>query len=161
MGTFSLIPQVADHLKIPLVAAGGIADGRGIAAAMTLGANGVQIGTAFLACRQSNASLSHKAKILSAATNKTTLTKSFTGRLARGIAGEISTKLKQHEDEFAPYPLQSIFMHQLKKAAIKQSRFDMLTFWAGQSFPLVKHNDAEVLFMELLKQTESLIKGKE
>lgn len=157
-GLFSLTPQVADTIKIPLVAADGIADGRGIAAAMTLGADGVQIGTAFLACSQSNASALHKAKIFSNAANHTTLTKSFTGRLARGVVGKISMDLKQNEADFAPYPLQSIFMNNLKTEAIKQNRSDIFTYWAGQSFPLVKHTDAEALFKNLIRQTEQLLK---
>ena len=84
-GTFSLIPQVADNIKIPIIAAGGIADARGIKAALALGADAVQMGTAFLATSQSNASQDHKDKLFTQDAKYTTLTKVFTGRLSRGI----------------------------------------------------------------------------
>ena len=158
MGTFSLTPQVADNLKIPFVAAGGIADGRGIAAALTLGADGVQIGTAFLATKQSNASDLHKQKIFSEDAKYTTLTKAFTGRLARGIHSKIALETKGFEKDFAPYPMQTLFMSKLRMEAIKQNRSDLFTFWAGQSSPLLKHHDSEKLFLDLVKQTEEIWK---
>ena len=158
MGTFSLIPQVADNLKIPFVAAGGIADGRGIAAALTLGANGVQIGTAFLATKQSNASDLHKQKIFSEDAKYTTLTKAFTGRLSRGIHSKIALETKDFEKDFAPYPMQSLFMSKLRTEAIKQNRSDLFTFWAGQSSPLVRHHESEKLFLDLIKHTEEIWK---
>lgn len=154
MGTFSLTPQVADSIKIPFVAAGGIADGRGIAAALMLGADGVQIGTAFLATKQSNASDLHKQSIFSENAKYTTLTKAFTGRLARGIHSKIALDTKAFEKDFAPYPMQGLFMSKLRTEALKQNRTDLFTFWAGQSSPLVKHHDAEKLFLDLIKQTE-------
>ncbi len=88
-GTFALVPQVADAVRIPVVAAGGIADARGIAAALVLGAGGVQIGTAFLACEESNAPPAHKAAILSARPGSTRLTRGYTGRLARGLQNRL------------------------------------------------------------------------
>ncbi len=84
-GTLALIPQVVDTVKVPVIAAGGIVDGRGIAAALKLGASAAQIGTAFLACEESNASPLHRAKLFSADARRTTLTRAFTGRLARSI----------------------------------------------------------------------------
>jgi nitronate monooxygenase len=158
MGTFSLIPQIADAINIPFVAAGGIADGRSIAAALTLGADGVQIGTAFLATKQSNASKIHKEKIFSKEAKYTTLTKAFTGRLARGISSKIALETKGLEKDFAPYPMQSLFMSKLRAEAIKQNRTDLFTFWAGQSSSLVKHTDATELFNDLVKQTEKIWK---
>ena len=84
-GTFSLVPQVADAVSIPVVAAGGIADARGIVAAFALGAEGVQIGTAFLACEESGASVHHRNALLGGQAKQTALTCGFTGRLAGGI----------------------------------------------------------------------------
>src|SRR5690606_29055796 len=89
-GLFSLIPQVADHVNIPIIAAGGIADARGLKAALTLGADGVQIGTAFLATAQSNATEDHKNKLFSFEARYTTLTKVFTGRLSRGLKNRLT-----------------------------------------------------------------------
>ncbi len=152
-GTFSLIPQVADSVKIPIIAAGGIADSRGIKAALALGADAVQMGTAFLATAQSNASQDHKDKLFTAEAMYTTLTKVFTGRLSRGIRNRLTEELKNHEDLFAPYPLQSKFMGLLKAyPATSNSNPDFKSYWAGQSASLLKHRDAKVLIEALVNE---------
>lgn len=150
-GTFSLIPQVADSVKVPIIAAGGIADARGIKAALALGAEAVQIGTAFLATSQSNASPDHKDKLFTPGARYTTLTKVFTGRLSRGIKNRLTEELKEHEDLFAPYPLQSKFMGFLKAyPATANSNPDFKSYWAGQSASLLKHRDAKILIETLV-----------
>ena len=149
-GTFSLIPQVVDNIKIPVIAAGGIADARGIKAALALGADGVQIGTAFLATSQSNAAQDHKDLLFTPDAKYTALTKVFTGRLSRGIRNRLTEELKSHEDLFAPYPLQSRFMGLLKAyPATANSNPDFKSYWAGQSASLLKHRDAGI-FIETL-----------
>lgn len=153
MGTFALIPQIADKIKIPIIAAGGIADVRGIKAALALGADAVQMGTAFLATSQSNASQDHKDKLFTTDAQYTTLTKVFTGRLSRGIRNRLTEELKNHEDLFAPYPLQSEFMGFLKAyPATENSNPAFKSYWAGQSALLLKHRDAKILI-------ESLVNG--
>jgi nitronate monooxygenase len=99
-GTFSLVPQTVDAVKVPVVAAGGIADARGIAASFALGAEGVQMGTAFLACEESGAHPLHREAILSGRAGHTALTHGFTGRLARGIDNELLQMLNKprHRD---------------------------------------------------------------
>ena len=150
-GTFSLIPQVADNVKIPIIAAGGIADSRGIKAALALGADAVQMGTAFLATVQSNASQDHKDKLFSSDARYTTLTKVFTGRLSRGIRNRLTEALRNHEDLFAPYPLQSKFMSLLKAyPANANSNPDFKSYWAGQSASLLKYRDAKILIETLV-----------
>jgi nitronate monooxygenase len=156
-GTFSLTPLVADKVKIPVVAAGGIADARGIAAAMILGAQGVQIGTAFLACTQSNASEAHREKLFSDEAKYTVLTKVFSGRLARGIRGRLSEELQIHEKSFAPFPLQGIFLKSLRSHLISSNRNEYLSFWAGQSAPLLKYKDARELFNSLVQETGKIM----
>jgi nitronate monooxygenase len=149
-GTFALIPQVADSVKIPIIAAGGIADARGVKAALSLGADGVQIGTAFLATTQSNASQEHKNKLFSPEAKYTTLTKIFTGRLSRGIRNRLTEELKNNEHLLAPYPLQSRFMGHLKAyPATVNTNADFKAYWAGQSASLLKYRDAKV-FIEVL-----------
>jgi len=157
-GTFVLIPQVADKIKIPIIAAGGIADGRGIAAALTLGADAVQIGTAFLACEESNATPEHRAKLFSEDAKYTVLTRMFTGRLARSIKNKLSGEMRMHEHDFAPYPVQRMFFNALRSAAINQGRTDMANFWSGQIAPIIKYKKAEQLFHSLILQTESIYK---
>jgi nitronate monooxygenase len=149
-GTFALIPQVADSVNIPIIAAGGIADARGVKAAFSLGADGVQIGTAFLATMQSNASQDHKDKLFSPEAKYTTLTKTFTGRLSRGIRNRLTEELKNSEHLLAPYPLQSKFIGHLKAyPASANSNPAFKAYWAGQSTSLLKHRDAKV-FIEVL-----------
>lgn len=152
-GTFSLIPQVADHVKIPIIAAGGIVDARGIKAAFALGADAVQMGTAFLATSQSNASQDHKDKLFTPDAKYTTLTKVFTGRLSRGIRNRLTEELKHHEELLAPYPLQSKFMGFLKAyPANTNSNPDFKSYWAGQSASLLKHLDARILMESLISE---------
>jgi nitronate monooxygenase len=155
-GTFALIPQVADAVRIPVVAAGGIADGRGIAAALTLGADGVQIGTAFLATEESGAPAIHKEALHQARARKhaTILTRAYTGRLARGLTNMIGETLHAGEDPVLPYPLQGQLLRGLREKALEQGRTDLVTLWAGQSVRLVKHRRATELFDDLVAQTE-------
>ncbi len=151
MGTFSLVPRVADAVNIPVVAAGGVADRRGIQAARALGADAVQIGTAFLACKESNAPDIHRRALFGPEAEKTVLTKSLTGRLARGTQGQWAELTKNSWDDLAPYPIQGLFIRPLRAAAIAQGRTDLLTFWAGQSAPLLSKIDAQSLMEALTK----------
>jgi nitronate monooxygenase len=157
MGGVALIPRVVDAVNIPVVAAGGLADARGIVAALALGAQGAQIGTAFLACEESNASALHKEVLHSAISENTLLTKSFTGRLARGTISKIALETKHKEAFIAPYPFQSLFIRPLRQAMIEQKNHDLVTFWSGQSAPLIKHHQAEKLLKSLIVESEQLI----
>jgi len=149
-GLFALIPQVADAVKIPIIAAGGIADARGIKAAMTLGADAVQIGTAFLATSQSNATQEHKDRLFSPDARYTTLTKIFTGRLSRGLKNRLTEELKDKTHLVAPYPIQGKFLNYLK------SNPDFKSLWSGQSAALLKHKDAKVLIEALVRDMAQL-----
>jgi nitronate monooxygenase len=156
-GTFALIPQVADAVKIPIVAAGGIADARGLKAALALGADAVQMGTAFLATVQSNASQDHKDKLFASEAKYTTLTKVFTGRLSRGIKNRLTEELKGNENLLAPYPLQGKFMGLLKAyPAIADSNPDFKSYWAGQSASLLKYRDAKKIIDNLVAEMDKV-----
>lgn len=142
-GTLALIPQVVDQVKAPVIAAGGIADRRGVAAALALGAEGVQIGTAFLATEESNAGELHRSKLFSSEAKYTALTRGFTGRLARGIPNRMMREMNQyHSQDLAPYPAQAWFTSKLKQAALDQNRGDLMSLWCGQAAPLMKHRRA-------------------
>jgi nitronate monooxygenase len=156
-GTMSLVPQVADAVNIPVISAGGIADGRGIVAALALGASAVQIGTAFLACLESNATDVYRELLFSKERKYTLLTNSFTGRLARGIRSRIASDLQDYEKQVAPFPIQSQFLSSLRRAAIAQGKLEMISFWCGQSVPLIKHRQAAILFRSLVAETEAVI----
>jgi len=145
-GMFSLVPQAVDAVKIPVVAAGGIADARGIVASFALGAEGVQMGTAFLACEESGAHPLHREAILSGKAARTALTRGFTGRLARGIDNELLRALNRPGTEILPYPLQRFLMRNLALPAQKAGRADLLALWAGQSANLVRcHGTSDLL----------------
>jgi nitronate monooxygenase len=153
-GTMALIPQVVDTVKVPVIAAGGIADGRGVAAALKLGAAAAQIGTAFLACEESNASPLHRAKLFSADARRTSLTRAFTGRLARSIHNDFIDALSGREQVLAPYPVQAWLTAQLKVAALAANRADVMSLWAGQGAPLLKHRRAAELLRALIAAAE-------
>lgn len=114
-GTMALVPQVVDAVKLPVVAAGGIGDERGILAAFALGAEGVQMGTAFLACEESGANALHRKALLSGHAKQTALTRGFTGRLARSIKNRLLDELNQKDIEILPYPLQRALVRHLIK----------------------------------------------
>jgi nitronate monooxygenase len=155
-GIFTLIPQVVDNVSIPVIAAGGIADARGVKAAFALGADAVQIGTAFLATAQSNATDEQKQILFSEKAKYTTLTRAFSGRLSRGIKNKLTAELKSKEHLLAPYPLQRRFMSLLSTAAIKNHKPEYSIFASGQSAPLLKHKDATEFFLSLIEETNQL-----
>ncbi len=137
-GTISLVPQTVDAVEIPVIAAGGIGDARGIAAAFALGAEGVQMGTVFLACEESGAHPLHREAILSGRAGHTSLTRGFTGRLARGIHNELLRSLNQPGTEILPYPLQRALVRNLALPAQKAGKAELLALWAGQSANLAR-----------------------
>jgi nitronate monooxygenase len=148
-GTFALVPAVADTVKVPVIAAGGITDGRGIAAALKLGAGAAQIGTAFLACEESNATSLHRQMLFSDLAKRTSLTRAFTGRLARSIHNDFIEKMKGKEALFPPYPVHAWLVGRLKDAAVKAQRWDAMSLWAGQGAGRLKHRKAKELFQSL------------
>lgn len=156
-GTFALVPQVVDAIKAPVIAAGGIADGRGVAAALALGAQAVQIGTAFLACRESAAGDLHRQQLFSPHPKSTALTRVFSGRLARGITNRFMEELAPHQARILRYPVQNWLTGLLKKAAREQGRPDLMSLWCGQAAPLLRHHDAASLMEALVKETSAAL----
>ncbi|WP_245545446.1 nitronate monooxygenase [Fluviicola taffensis] len=119
-------------MKVPLIAAGGIANEKGIAAAFALGADAVQIGTAFLATQESGALPEHRNALFSDAAKQTILTCAYTGRLGRGITTQLAKEVRGKEHDMLPFPLQIAFMSSLRKAALEQDKHDSVFFWSGQ-----------------------------
>jgi nitronate monooxygenase len=158
IGTFSLVPQIADIVDVPVVAAGGVADARGIVAALALGAEGVQMGTAFLTSEVSGASVNHRAALQSGKGGRTALTKGFTGRLARGIKNHLMDELNAPDVEVLPYPLQRYLIKNLTTPAEKAGCPELIQMWAGQSANL-SHCEDVSLFLQMLVQQVSSIAG--
>jgi nitronate monooxygenase len=149
-GTFSLVPQVADLVSVPVVAAGGIADARGVVAAFALGAEGVQIGTAFLACEESGASPQYREALLSGRARRTALTRGFTGRLARGIENRLLDVMNAPGVDVLPYPLQRFLVRNVSGPAENSGREELIPMWAGQSANLAHHTKATQLLDALV-----------
>jgi nitronate monooxygenase len=133
VGTFALVPQVADAVKIPVIAAGGIADGRGIAAALTLGACAVQIGTAYLFCPEAKVSPVYRAALRSVRDDQTVLTNVFSGRPARGILNRIVESLGVMSDDAPAFPLASTAIAPLRAKSEAIGSPDFQQMWAGQA----------------------------
>jgi nitronate monooxygenase len=155
-GTMALVPQVVDAVKLPVVAAGGIGDARGIVAAFALGAEGVQMGTAFLVCEESGASTLHREALLSGQARQTSLTRGFTGRLARGIKNHLLDELNQPDIEILPYPLQRSLVRHLSTAAELAGRPELLPLWAGQSANLSRCINVRVLLDTLVEEISEI-----
>jgi nitronate monooxygenase len=132
-GTFALVPQVVDAVKVPVIAAGGIADGRGIAAAFALGAAGVQIGSAYLRCPESKISPLVRAALAQAQDDSTILTNVMTGRPARGIANRVMREVGPISPDAPVFPHAATCLAPLKAAAEKLGKVDFTNLWAGQA----------------------------
>jgi nitronate monooxygenase len=155
-GTFSLVPQIADAVSLPVIAAGGIADARGVVAAMVLGANAVQMGTAFLACEESGAGPLHRQALRGNKAVYTGLTKGFTGRLARGIHNRLLEELNQAGTPILPYPMQRRLVRSLAIPAEAAGRSDLLPLWAGQSAGLSTCTDVLGFLTSLVEKVSEI-----
>ncbi|HXD42851.1 MAG TPA: nitronate monooxygenase [Ramlibacter sp.] len=133
LGTFALVPQIAAKVKIPVIAAGGIADAKGVAAAMELGAAGVQIGTSYLLCPEATTSAMHRAALKGGSSHLTTLTNVFTGRPARGIVNRIIRELGPISAAAPQFPLAAAAIAPLRAKAESMGSGDFSPLWAGQN----------------------------
>ncbi|TAK50792.1 MAG: nitronate monooxygenase, partial [Betaproteobacteria bacterium] len=133
LGSFALVPQIVRAVKVPVIAAGGIADAKGVAAALALGAAGVQIGTAYLLCPEATTSAVHRAALRSEAARHTALTNLFTGRPARGIVNRIMRELGPIGSTPPAFPLATAAMAPLRAAAERRGSGDFSPLWSGQN----------------------------
>lgn len=156
-GTFTLVQQLKAKVKTPIIAAGGITDAKGITAAFTLGADAVQLGTAFLTSEESGATPEHKKMLLSDAGQYTVLSKSLTGRLGRMVDNRISREVA-FETEVLPFPLQTKLIAPLKAAALAQGKTEMISFWSGQNNTNLKNWKAGELMQWLITETNQMLK---
>jgi nitronate monooxygenase len=157
VGTIALVPQVADAVRVPVVASGGIMDGRGIAAALALGAAAVQMGTAFLTCEEAGVPDAYKQAILGAREDGTRLTRAFSGRHARGIVNRFMTEVDADPAAILPFPLQNALTRPLRAEAAKQGRAEFLSLWAGQGVRLARRQPAAELIARLAKETAAAV----
>jgi nitronate monooxygenase len=154
VGTFALVPQVADAVPVPVIAAGGVADARGIAAAFTLGADGVQIGSAYLRTPESKVSAPHRAALNSARDDGTVLTNVMTGRPARGFVNRLIREQGPISDATPQFPLAAGALQPLRAKAEAQGSGDFSPLWSGQAVALGRELGAAELTRKLA--TEAL-----
>jgi nitronate monooxygenase len=149
VGTFALLPQIIRAVKLPIIAAGGIADAKGVAAAMALGAAGVQIGTAYLLCPEATTSAVHRAALKSEAARHTALTNLFTGRPARSVVNRIIRELGPMNTAAPEFPLAAAAIAPLRASVEKQGSGDFSPLWSGQNASGCKEMPAAELTREL------------
>lgn len=157
VGTFALVPQIADAVRVPVIAAGGIGDARGIAAAFTLGASAVQLGTAYLFCPEAKISPAHRRALHTARESDTALTNLFTGRPARGISTRIMRELGPVSDLAPAFPLAGGALAPIRAISEPQGNSDFSNLWSGQALRLGIELPAAQLTRKLADETHALI----
>ena len=160
IGLMSLIPQMADNVSIPVVAAGGIMDGRGILASMVLGAQGVQMGTAFLTSKESGANELVKQTIINSKETDTIITDVFSGKYARGISNQFVQAMINYDGDIPPYPIQNQLTQSIRKQAAANGDSEFTHIWSGQSPRLATNQRVDNLMKQLLLQIEHLLTHK-
>ncbi|GEP79783.1 NAD(P)H-dependent flavin oxidoreductase [Staphylococcus carnosus] len=159
VGNISLIPQVADAVSIPIVAAGGIMDGRGVLASMILGASGVQMGTAFLTSQESGADIAYKEAILNSTDTSTVLTNAFSGKMARGIRNDFINYLSEFNGEIPDYPIQNQLTSGIRKASTEQHNDKLMSLWSGQTPRLATNRKASKIINTIVDEIEEMNKN--
>lgn len=157
VGSIALIPQVADAVSVPVIASGGIMDGRGIAAALILGASAVQMGTAFLLCAEAGVPEAYKEAILQASEERTRITRAFSGRPARGIANRFLLEAERAPGAILPFPLQNAMTRAMRTEASKRNKAEYLSLWAGQGVRLARRTTAAALVQRLDAELQAAV----
>lgn len=157
IGLMSLLPQLADALDIPIIAAGGIMDGRSIAASILLGASAVQLGSAFMGCQECATETAWLEQLQKSNDTSTCLTKAFSGKWARGIKNQFIEEMKPYVDDLPSYPKQHFITAPLRAQARKKQNANLMSLWAGQSAKMIRRTSVAELLDALTKETNSLL----
>ncbi len=159
VGTFALVPQVVDAVKVPVIAAGAITDARGIAAAFALGASGVQVGTAYMFCPESIILPPHRAALNAARDDGTAVTNLMTGRPARGLFNRVMREIGPINDIAPEFPLAGGALAPLHAKAQKQGSGDFSSMWAGQAAALGRQMPARELTLKLAAEAQAVMRS--
>jgi nitronate monooxygenase len=154
VGTMALVPQLVDEVDVPVIAAGGIADGRGIAASFALGAAGVQIGTAFLTTRETGIPPVHQEVLLKSQGSDTATTRAFSGRPARGVINRYIREMMAEEMNLPDFPIMNTLSGPLRKTSGAAGSPDFVAMWSGQAVGLNRQSDVTSLVKRLISETE-------
>ncbi|EOP57551.1 nitronate monooxygenase [Bacillus cereus VDM053] len=158
IGTFALIPQlVAAVPHIPIVAAGGVMNGQGLVAAFALGAEAVQMGSAFLTSEESITHDAYKEAVLQSTDTSTTVTRAFSGKYARGIRNEFIERHEEKEEELPMYPVQNVLTSKIRQEAAKQNKEEYMSLWAGQASSLARIEPAQHVVKRVMNEAENVI----
>jgi nitronate monooxygenase len=157
VGGMALVPQAVDRVSVPVLLAGGVMDGRGIAAALALGAEGVQLGTAFLGCPESGAPELYRRALAGAADDSTTVTTAYTGRHVRALRTPLSDAVEHSGVPPLSFPLQAVLALDIRSAALDAGRADLVPVLAGQAAGLVRSLPAAELVEALVRETEKTL----
>ncbi len=152
IGLMSLVPQITDIVSIPVIAAGGLMDGRSLAAVLALGANAGQMGTAFLATQESKAHEFHKRLLLDRKAKNVRLTRAFSGRPARGLVNQMMEDIEQTSQSILPFPYQHALTSEIRSVAAKKNRPEFLSMWAGQGANMVRNLNTGELVKTLAEE---------
>jgi nitronate monooxygenase len=152
--TLELVRQVVAELKVPVIASGGLMDGRDIAEALKCGASAAQLGTAFLACPESGAPAAHKKALLEATSDTTAITCAFSGRPARGLRNRFMARLEGKEDIVPPFPTQNTMTRAMRAEAAKRGDAGYLSLWAGRGATRIRSMPAGELVQRLVEELQ-------
>ena len=157
IGTFALVPQIVDTVSVPVIAAGGISDGRGIAAAFALGASGVQMGTAFLCCHESIAAEVYRRALEEEDAYTTVVSSTYTGRPARAIVNRFIREMEPKSQDAAPFPLQDSLTYPLHLKGVELGKKDFVAMFAGQAASLGRAYPAKQLIQEITSECMNIM----
>jgi nitronate monooxygenase len=155
IGTMALVPQVVDAVRVPVIAAGGIMNGRGFAAALALGASAVSLGTAFLRCPEAGTSTPYREALRAASDDATVITRAFSGRAARGLANRFTREMAKAP--IAPYAVQNALTRDMRTAAARRGDAGLLSLWAGQAAALAREVPARELVQQILREADAVL----
>jgi nitronate monooxygenase len=159
IGTLALVPQVVDAVKVPVIAAGGIADSRGIVAAFALGAAAAQIGTAYLFCPEAKINPIHRQALRKSKDNETVITNVFTGRPARGIVNRLVREVGPISDDTPEFPLAAVTLSPLRSKSETAGSHDFTPLWSGQAARLSRELPAAQLTKQLAEEALERLKS--
>lgn len=157
IGTMALTPQIVDAVSVPVIASGGIMDGRGLAAALMLGAAAAQLGTAFLTTDEAGIPDAYKDAIRATQAEQTKLTRAYSGRPARGIVNAFMSDAEALAEHILPYPLQNALTRAMRTAGGKQHKLDVMSLWAGQGAGLAQREPAAALLQRLVREAQTAL----
>lgn len=157
VGLMSLIPQIVDHVAIPVIAAGGIMDGRGLVATHFLGAEGCQMGTAFLTCDESGAPAEHKDAILETREDQIIMTRAMTGKWAKGIENRFMSNFNIKSLQYSCFAVHSTLTQDIRKYAKENCQPDFMSLWSGQSPRLAKTQKVSMLVSSLVQEVKNIL----